>query len=70
MLFDGTDLSRWIAQYGPKKTPKWKINNDGSMTVVFDGSGGIETKQSFGSVQLHIEWKTSEDVSHKNPQKI
>ena len=68
ILFDGTDLSRWNAKWS-KKESKWKINNDGSMTVVFDGSGGIETKQKFGSVQLHIEWKTSEDVSHKNQKR-
>ena len=27
------------------------------MTVV-NGKGSIQTKESFGSVQLHIEWKT------------
>ena len=39
------------------------------MTVVFDGSGGIQTKEIFGSTQLHIEWKTSEDLSYTNQQR-
>ena len=65
VLFDGSDLSKWNAKWSKKKSG-WKINKDGSVTVVFDGSGGIETKENFGSVQLHIEWKTSEDTSHKN----
>ena len=34
--------------------------------ILFDGTDGIQTKENFGSVQLHIEWKTSEDLSHKN----
>ena len=65
VLFDGSDLSKWNAKWSKKKSG-WKINDDGSVTVVFDGSGGIETKENFGSVQLHIEWKTSEDTSHRN----
>ena len=37
------------------------------MTVV-NGTGGIKTKQSFGSVQLHIEWKTNENVQNYTGQ--
>ena len=55
ILFDGTDFSNWVT-WGDKE-PQWIINNDGSMTVV-NGKGAILTKESFGSVQLHIEWKT------------
>lgn len=65
VLFDGKDLSKWKAKWSDKESG-WQINKDGSVTVVFDGSGGIETKENFGSVQLHVEWKTSEDISHKN----
>lgn len=65
VLFDGTDLSKWKAKWSDKESG-WEINDDGSVTVVFDGSGGIETLENFGSVQLHLEWKTSEDTSHKN----
>ncbi len=66
ILFDGKDLSNWVTQYS-NETPKWKINGDGSMTVV-NGTGGIKTKKSFGSVQLHIEWKTSKALKDKKPQ--
>ena len=65
VLFDGKDLSKWNAKWSDKESG-WQINKDGSVTVVFDGSGGIETKENFGSVQLHVEWKTSEDISHIN----
>ena len=38
-------------------TPKWQLNSDGSMTVL-PGTGNIQTKEKFGDVQLHIEWKS------------
>mgnify|MGYP002629927072 FL=1 len=67
ILFDGTDFSNWVT-WGNKE-PKWIINKDGSMTVV-NGKGSIQTKESFGSVQLHIEWKTGTDDldKHKKPK--
>ena len=59
VLFDGTDLSQWVnASTG--KPADWTINPDGSMTVKVDG--GIETIQEFGSVQLHIEWRTPSEI--------
>ena len=54
VLFDGTNLNEWTTQKGGK--PGWKIA-DGAMTVV-KGTGGIQTKRNFGSVQLHLEWRT------------
>jgi hypothetical protein len=41
---------------------KWVVNPDGSMTVK-DKTGNIQTKKAFGSVQLHIEWRS--DPSNK-----
>lgn len=55
VLFNGKDLSRFQKKGGGQ--PGWKIEKDGSLTVV-KMSGDIETKQGFGSCQLHIEWKT------------
>ena len=55
ILFDGTDLSQWINAINGEPA-HWIINSDGSMTV--KQKGGIETKEEFGSIQLHIEWKT------------
>ena len=65
VLFDGTDLSNWEGNWDDKES-EWMINDDGFL--VNNGNNGprIQTKENFGSVQLHIEWKTSEDLSHKN----
>ncbi len=58
VLFDGSDLSNWVDQDGG--AAKWKVE-DGAMTVV-KGTGAIRTKQGFGSVQLHIEWRSPSEV--------
>ena len=54
VLFDGKDLGQWRSQKEKGATAAWKVA-DGAFEVV-KGTGGIETKQSFGDVQLHIEW--------------
>ena len=59
VLFDGKDLSQWNAGGGrrgaaPATTePQWKIV-DGHAEM----RGGIVTKESFGDIQLHLEWMT------------
>jgi hypothetical protein len=71
VLFDGKDLSKWNAvSFGgrrggggaqpgqppaqPQSTePQWKIV-DGHAEM----RGGIVTKESFGDIQLHVEWTT------------
>ena len=62
VLFDGTDLSRWINS-DSGQAANWIINSDGSMTV--QKVGGIETKEEFGSIQLHIEWRTPKEIKGK-----
>jgi hypothetical protein len=52
VLFDGTNLDAW------KGGEKWKIA-DGIATVA---GGGIETKQKFGDMQMHIEWASPAEV--------
>ena len=59
VLFDGTDLNQWIS--ADSTAAKWHLNGDGSMTVK-DKTGNIQTKQNFGSVQLHLEWKSPAEV--------
>lgn len=56
ILFDGTNFLKWRNErtQGPVQ---WTLNPDKSMTVK-PGSGGIETIEEHGSVQLHIEWKS------------
>jgi hypothetical protein len=53
ILFDGKDLSKWESEKGGPA--QWKVK-DGCFTVIPD-MGSIQTKQSFGDVQLHIEWR-------------
>jgi hypothetical protein len=55
VLFDGRDLSAWKSQKDGSPAA-WKVES-GYFEVV-KGSGGIETRQSFGDCQLHIEWMT------------
>ena len=59
VLFDGGGLAAWTAADGGE--PGWAVGN-GSMTVV-EGAGDIRTRQDFGDVQLHIEWRTPAAVS-------
>lgn len=54
VLFDGSSLDGWTDTQG-KKT-KW-ILSDGALSPTKD-SGYIQTREKFGSCQLHIEWAT------------
>jgi hypothetical protein len=55
VLFDGMDLSRWA----PARRP-WKVEN-GYMEVIPD-SGDLRTKETFGDLQLHVEWAAPREV--------
>ncbi len=55
VLFDGTDTKSWESR--KKGEVKWTIDKGGALTVQ-KGEGDIQTKQGFGSCQLHIEWRT------------
>jgi hypothetical protein len=54
VLFDGKSLDEW-KNANTGAAPGWKIDN-GEM-VVGPGTGDIQTKQVFGDVQLHVEWR-------------
>ncbi|MDX1638386.1 MAG: DUF1080 domain-containing protein [Balneolaceae bacterium] len=56
VLFDGTDFSNWEHTDGSEV--QWTLE-DGAMTVK-PGTGGIQTRQNHGSIQLHIEWRAPE----------
>ena len=62
VLFDGTDLSGWTHKGG--KDARWKVK-DGYMEVV-KRSGHLQTRRSFGSCQLHIEWASPRKVKGKD----
>ena len=55
VLFNGTDLSAWM----PTKST-WRVEN-GYMEVV-PNSGDLRTKETFGDVQLHVEWAAPAQV--------
>jgi len=60
VLFNGRDLSKWQTKGRGKEAekllaPQWKVV-DGAIEVV-RGTGHLVTKEKFGDVQLHIEWK-------------
>lgn len=61
ILFDGKDLNEWKGRDG---AAKWEVKN-GIATVV-KGTGDIETKQAFGDIQLHIEWRSPKKVEGKD----
>ena len=56
ILFDGTDFSKWKSERNNQEV-KWFLNSDKSMTIR-PGTGGIQTVEEHGSIQLHIEWKS------------
>ncbi len=57
VLFDGKHFDHWVHAKDSRPV-EWVLNEDGSTTVK-DKSGDIKTNQVFGSVQLHIEWRSS-----------
>jgi hypothetical protein len=57
VLFDGRDLSQWRSGNG---AARWKVEN-GYFEVVA-GAGTLVSAQSFGDVQLHVEFATPVEV--------
>ena len=65
VLFDGTDLSRWMqrgrgADRGKDVDAKWKVA-DGYFECA-PGTGSLITREKFGDVQLHIEWMEPPEI--------
>lgn len=59
VLFDGKDLSKWEKADG---TPaEWDVKN--GVFTVNKKKGDIQTKESFGSYQLHVEWCIPKDIT-------
>ena len=52
VLFDGKTMDAWV------NGENWQVK-DG---VVYSGKGMVQTKQHFGSVQLHVEFATPAEV--------
>jgi hypothetical protein len=60
VLFDGKNLDQWISSRD-SSAARWKVA-DGILTVD-KPSGDIQTKRSFGSYQLHVEWRIPTGVT-------
>ena len=63
ILFDGSDFDGWEMSNDSSEVV-WHLNDDKSMTVK-DKTGDIQTKQKFGDVQLHIEWRSPAEVQRE-----
>jgi hypothetical protein len=61
VLFDGKNLNQWVMTDDRTQPAKW-IVSDGIFTVD-KKTGNIETKESFGNYQLHIEWRVPQNIS-------
>ena len=62
VLFDGSDLSKWRSRDG--RPSKWVIKDDYMESV--KGAGYIFARDSFGDVQLHVEFATPSNVQGKS----
>jgi hypothetical protein len=65
ILFDGKDLSRWAhqgtgANAGKLIDTKWLVK-DGYFEVA-QGNGSLVSRESFGDIQLHVEWASPIEV--------
>ncbi|SFU68964.1 protein of unknown function [Pustulibacterium marinum] len=60
VLFDGNNLDAWESVDNAGEPAGWTVA-DGVLTVD-KSKGNIQTKEKFGSYQLHIEWKIPADI--------
>ena len=59
VLFDGSNLNSWSSRRG--EAAGWQLTNGDAMEVV-PRTGDIQTKDHFGSCQLHVEWKAPTEI--------
>ena len=65
VLFDGRDLSKWAhrgtgADSKRLLDTKWPVRDGYFETAV--GTGSLHTRESFGDVQLHVEWAAPRSI--------
>lgn len=64
ILFDGINTDAWQPCKEGQASVGWKLVDGKAMEVV-KGTGNICTKQSFGDIQLHVEWRAPAQTSGK-----
>lgn len=67
ILFDGKNLDEWVSVKNPNSPADWIVS--GNTITVNKSSGNIQTKKSFSSYQLHIEWKIPENIKEEGQSK-
>ncbi|TSE06767.1 3-keto-disaccharide hydrolase [Aquimarina algiphila] len=60
VLFDGSNLEAWMSAKD-STAAAWTLNTDKTMTVK-PGTGDIQTKKNYGSIQLHLEWSAPDVI--------
>ncbi|AWB65670.1 DUF1080 domain-containing protein [Saccharobesus litoralis] len=70
VLFDGQSMDAFARSWGNKNPVEWLIK-DGVVTIQKDPKTGknqsIRTKQSFGDMQLHVEWRSPAQLEKHPP---
>ena len=61
VLFDGSSTDAFVSKKDPSQACPWAIE-DGELAVV-PSTGDIQTKEAFGDVQLHVEWKAPTEIT-------
>ena len=65
ILFDGSSLDKFESVKGG--AADWTV--EGNHFTVNPGTGNIHTKDHYGDIQLHVEWRTPTDDIGKDGQK-
>ena len=61
ILFDGKSLDQWVSTNDRNAPAGWMVG--GGAFTVNKAAGNIETKRSFGSYQLHLEWRVPANIT-------
>ncbi|WP_237742355.1 3-keto-disaccharide hydrolase [Gayadomonas joobiniege] len=72
VLFDGKNMDAFARAWGDDRKPEWLIE-DGVMTIQQDPETGkhqsIRTRQAFGDMQLHVEWRSPAQLDKYAPSR-
>lgn len=66
VLFGGHDLSEWVTA-SDSSPARWTVAN--GILTVNKPTGDIRTKRTFGSYQLHVEWRIPTDVTGEGQER-
>lgn len=66
VLFDGHNLDQWVTA-SDSSPARWTVAN--GIVTVNKPTGDIRTKRSFGSYQLHIEWRIPTNVTGEGQER-